>query len=114
MTITLKSEADLAKMRVAGRLAADVLDMIAPYIVPGASTAELDRRCHDYITNVQQAIPACLNYGSPPFPASTCISVNHVICHGIPSDTASAVASTKTRKSCILANRAKASSSKKA
>ena len=86
MTITLKSEADLAKMRVAGRLAADVLDMIAPYIVPGVSTAELDRRCHDYITNVQQAIPACLNYGSPPFPASTCISVNHVICHGIPSD----------------------------
>ena len=86
MTITLKSEADLAKMRIAGRLAADVLDMIAPYIVPGVSTAELDRRCHDYIVNVQQAIPACLNYGSPPFPASTCISVNHVICHGIPSE----------------------------
>ena len=86
MTITLKSEADLAKMRVAGRLAANVLDMIAPYVVPGVSTAELDRRCHDYIVNVQQAIPACLNYGSPPFPASTCISVNHVICHGIPSE----------------------------
>ena len=66
MTITLKSDADLAKMRVAGRLAADVLDMIEPYVVPGVTTAELDR--------------------SPPFPASTCISVNHVICHGIPSD----------------------------
>ena len=86
MTITLKSEADLAKMRVAGRLAADGLDTIAPYVVPGVSTAELARRCHDYIVNVQQAIPACLNYGSPPFPASTCISVNHVICHGIPSE----------------------------
>ncbi|MDO4643610.1 MAG: type I methionyl aminopeptidase [Cardiobacteriaceae bacterium] len=86
MTITLKNEEDLAKMRIAGRLAADVLDMIAFYIVPGITTAELDQRCHDYIVNQQQAIPACLNYGSPPFPASTCISVNHVICHGIPSD----------------------------
>jgi len=85
MTITLKSEADLAKMRIAGRLAADVLDMIAPYIVPGVSTGELDRRCHEYITDVQQAIPACLNYGQPPFPGATCTSVNHVICHGIPS-----------------------------
>ena len=86
MTITLKSDADLAKMRVAGRLAADVLDMIEPYVVPGVTTAELDRRCHDYMVNEQHTIPACLNYGSPPFPASTCISVNHVICHGIPSD----------------------------
>ena len=86
MTITLKSDADLAKMRVAGRLAADVLDMIEPYVVPGVTTAELNRRCHDYMVNEQHTIPACLNYGSPPFPASTCISVNHVICHGIPSD----------------------------
>ncbi len=83
--ISLKSPDDLAHMRRAGRLAADVLDMIEPYVVAGVSTAELDQRCHDYMVNEQHTIPACLNYGSPPFPKSTCISVNHVICHGIPS-----------------------------
>jgi methionyl aminopeptidase len=72
-------------MRVAGRLAAQVLEMIEPYVVPGVSTGELDRICHDYIVNVQDAIPAPLNYNG--FPKSICTSPNYVICHGIPSDT---------------------------
>ena len=84
--ITLKTPDEIAKMRVAGKLAADVLDMIGEYVKPGVTTDELDRICHDYIVNVQQAIPAPLNYGEPPFPKSICTSVNHVICHGIPSD----------------------------
>lgn len=83
--IVIKNAAEIEKMRLAGRLAADVLDMIEPYVVAGVSTEALDQRCHDYITQVQGGIPACLHYGSPPFPKSTCISVNHVICHGIPS-----------------------------
>jgi len=70
-------------MRIAGRLAADVLDMITPYVVPGVTTDELNDRCHDYIVNVQKAIPAPLNYRG--FPKSICTSVNHVVCHGIPS-----------------------------
>lgn len=84
--ITLKTPEEIAKMRVAGKLAADVLEMIEEYVKPGITTNELDRLCHDYIVNVQQAIPAPLNYGEPPFPKSICTSVNHVICHGIPSD----------------------------
>ena len=71
-------------MRVAGRLAAEVLEMIGPHVKPGVSTGELDRICHDYIVNEQNAIPAPLNYKG--FPKSICTSVNHVICHGIPSD----------------------------
>ena len=71
-------------MRIAGRLAAEVLEMIGPYVNPGVSTGELDRICHDYIVNVQQAIPAPLNYRG--FPKSICTSINQVICHGIPSD----------------------------
>lgn len=86
MTVILKTEQELAFMRVAGRLAADVLDMIEPFVVAGVSTAELDQRCHDYMVNVQGTIPACLGYGQPPFPKSTCISVNQVICHGIPDE----------------------------
>ena len=90
MNVTIKSSEDLAKMRIAGRLAADVLEMIEPYVKPGVSTGELDQRCHDYIVNVQQAIPAPLHYGASPgrpgFPKSTCISINQVVCHGIPSD----------------------------
>ncbi|GGX61495.1 methionine aminopeptidase [Saccharospirillum salsuginis] len=73
-------------MRVAGRLAAEVLEMIGDYVKPGVTTGELDRICHDHIVNVQKGIPAPLNYGNPPFPKSICTSVNHVICHGIPSD----------------------------
>lgn len=84
MAITLKSAEEFEKMRVAGRLAAQVLEMIEPFVVPGVTTDELNTRCHDYITQVQEAIPAPLNYRG--FPKSICTSVNHVICHGIPSD----------------------------
>ncbi|HEX2494558.1 MAG TPA: type I methionyl aminopeptidase [Steroidobacter sp.] len=83
LQVTIKTPAEQEQMRIAGRLAADVLDMIEPYIVPGVSTEELDARCHDYIVNVQKAIPAPLNYRG--FPKSICTSVNHVVCHGIPS-----------------------------
>jgi methionyl aminopeptidase len=84
MSITIKNAEDLVHMREAGRLAAEVLEMIEPYVVPGISTGKLDRICHDYIVNVQQAIPAPLNYHG--FPKSICTSVNQVVCHGIPSD----------------------------
>ena len=82
MSITIKTPEEIEKMRVAGRLAAEVLDMIEPYVQDGASTEELDQICHDYIVNVQQAIPAPLNYRG--FPKSICTSINHVVCHGIP------------------------------
>jgi methionyl aminopeptidase len=71
-------------MRVAGRLAAEQLVMIEPYIRAGITTGELDRICHDYTVNVQDAIPAPLNYRG--FPKSICTSVNHQVCHGIPGD----------------------------
>ena len=71
-------------MRQVGALAAAQLEMIAPFIRPGVSTGELDRICHDYTINVQDAVPAPLNYRG--FPKSICTSVNHVVCHGIPSD----------------------------
>jgi methionyl aminopeptidase len=83
MQVTLKTPAEQEQMRVAGRLAADVLDMIGPFIAPGVTTDELNERCHDYIVNVQQATPAPLNYRG--FPKSICTSINHVVCHGIPS-----------------------------
>jgi methionyl aminopeptidase len=82
MSITIKTPEEIEKMRVAGRLAAEVLEMIAPHVVPGVTTDELDRICHDYIVNVQKAIPAPLNYHG--FPKSICTSVNQVVCHGIP------------------------------
>ena len=85
MNITVKSPADIEKMRVAGRLAAEVLQVVAPHVRPGVSTAQLDRICHDHIVNVQGAVPA--NVGYKGFPATICTSVNNVICHGIPSDT---------------------------
>jgi methionyl aminopeptidase len=81
--VTIKTPAQQDQMRAAGRLAADVLDMITPYVVPGVTTDELNARCHDYIVNVQHAVPAPLNYRG--FPKSICTSVNHVVCHGIPS-----------------------------
>lgn len=81
--VTIKTPAQQEQMRTAGRLAADVLDMIGPYVVPGVTTDELNARCHDYIVNVQGAVPAPLNYRG--FPKSICTSVNHVVCHGIPS-----------------------------
>lgn len=84
MGITIKSAEEIELMRVAGRLTADVLDMIGPYVQPGITTDELDRICHDYIVTEQQAIPAPLNYRG--FPKSICTSVNQVVCHGIPGD----------------------------
>ena len=84
MTVTIKTPEEIEKMRVAGRLAAEVLEMIAPYVTIGVTTNELDKICHDYIVNEQHAIPACLNYHG--FPKSICTSINHVICHGIPSE----------------------------
>ncbi len=84
MSVSLKTNEEIAKMRIAGKLAADVLMMIGDFVKAGVTTEELDRRCHDYIVNVQQAIPAPLNYRG--FPKSICTSVNHVVCHGIPSD----------------------------
>ena len=83
MTITIKSAAEIEKMRMAGKLAADVLDMIGPYVKADITTIELDRICHDYITKIQHAIPAPLNYRG--FPKSICTSINDVVCHGIPS-----------------------------
>lgn len=84
MTIKIKTPEEIEKMRVACRLAAEVLEMIEPHIKPGVTTNELDRICHDYIVNEQKAIPAPLNYHG--FPKSICTSVNQVVCHGIPSD----------------------------
>ncbi|UCG72086.1 MAG: type I methionyl aminopeptidase [Chromatiales bacterium] len=82
MNVTVKTPDEQAKMRVAGRLTADVLDMIGEYVKPGVTTDELDAICHEYIVNEQKAIPAPLNYRG--FPKSICTSVNHVVCHGIP------------------------------
>ena len=84
MTVTIKTADEQDKMRAAGRLAADVLDMIGDYVKSGVTTGELDRICHEYITEVQGAIPAPLNYRG--FPKSICTSINHVVCHGIPGD----------------------------
>jgi len=89
MSISIKTPEELEYMRVAGRLAGEVLDYIAPFVVPGATTAELDRLCHDYMVNVQNCIPAPLNYAPPgyqPYPKSICTSVNHQVCHGLPND----------------------------
>jgi methionyl aminopeptidase len=83
MSVTIKTADEIEKMRIAGRLAAEVLEMIEPHIQPGVTTDELDQLCHDYIVNEQTAIPAPLNYRG--FPKSICTSVNHQVCHGIPS-----------------------------
>ncbi len=89
MTISIKTSADIEAMRVACRLAAEVLDYITPFVKPGVTTGELDRLCHDYMVDVQGTIPAPLNYapsGYSPYPKSICTSVNHQVCHGIPGD----------------------------
>lgn len=83
MTITIHNSADFVKMRAAGRLAAEILDFIAPFVKVGTTTDELNKLCHDKIIE-NQAIPAPLNYKG--FPKSICTSVNHVVCHGIPSE----------------------------
>ena len=84
MKINLKTNDQIAQMRVAGRLAAEVLEMITPCVVPGISTGELDRICHDYIVDTQKSIPANVGYNG--FEKTICSSVNQVICHGIPSE----------------------------
>jgi methionyl aminopeptidase len=89
MSVTIKTPEEIERMRVAGRLAAEVLDFVAPHVRAGVSTAELDRLCHDYMVDVQGVVPAPLQYappGYPPYPKSVCTSVNHVVCHGIPGD----------------------------
>jgi methionyl aminopeptidase len=89
MTITFKDADGIAGMRVAGKLASEVLDHLTAHMLPGVTTNEIDRLAHTYITEVQQAIPAPLNYrggGNIPFPKSICTSVNNQVCHGIPSD----------------------------
>ncbi|KAA3627259.1 MAG: type I methionyl aminopeptidase [Proteobacteria bacterium] len=82
MSVTIKTPEEIGKMRAAGRLAAQVLDMIGPYIEPGVTTEALDQICHDYMVDVQRVVPAPLNYHG--FPKSICTSVNHQVCHGIP------------------------------
>ena len=84
MSVPIKSANEIAKMRVAGRLAAEVLEMIESHVRPGVTTDELDRICHDFIVNEQHAIPAPLDYRG--FPKSICTSVNHQVCHGIPGN----------------------------
>lgn len=84
MAVTIKNEEEIARMRVAGRLAAQVLTMIEPHVRPGVTTGELDEICHRYIVDDLDAIPAPLNYRG--FPKSVCTSVNHVVCHGIPGN----------------------------
>ena len=87
MSVTIKTPEEVEKMRVAGRLAAEVLDFIAPHVRPNVTTDELDTLCHDYMVNVQKTVPAPLNYAPPgyqPYPKSICTSVNHVVCHGVP------------------------------
>jgi methionyl aminopeptidase len=89
MSVTIKTAEEIEKMRIAGRLAAEVLDYIEPFVQPGVTTEELDRLCHDYMVKVQGCIPAPLNYAPPgyaPYPKSICASVNHQVCHGVPND----------------------------
>ncbi|MFH4415933.1 MAG: type I methionyl aminopeptidase [Neisseriaceae bacterium] len=86
MRIHLKSPQEIEKMRIAGKLAAELLDYIEPFVQCGVTTNELNELCHHYQLNIQNTIPAPLHYGNPPFPKSICTSVNHVICHGIPND----------------------------
>jgi methionyl aminopeptidase len=84
MTVTIKTADEQDKMRISGRLAADVLDMIGEHVKAGVTTGQLDQICHNYIVDVQDAVPAPLNYRG--FPKSICTSVNHVVCHGIPGE----------------------------
>ena len=89
MTIHIKTAADIPGMRIAGRLASEVLDMLTPHVKPGMTTDQLDQLANHYIVNVQGAIPAPLNYAPPgytPYPKSICTSINHQVCHGIPNE----------------------------
>ncbi|MFT5692095.1 MAG: methionyl aminopeptidase [Oceanicoccus sp.] len=84
MSVSIKNPDQIEKMRIAGKLAADVLVMIEPFVKPGISTGELDRICHNFMVDEQKSIPAPLNYHG--FPKSICTSINEVVCHGIPTD----------------------------
>ena len=89
MAIHIKTPEEIAGLRIAGRLASELLDYLTPFVKPGVTTGELDKLAYDYTVNVQKCIPACLGYqpeGMTPYPATTCISINHVVCHGIPGD----------------------------
>jgi len=89
MSVSIKTPQEIEKMRIACRLASEVLDFITPHVQPGITTGELDTLCHDYMVNVQQCIPAPLNYapsGHQPYPKSICTSINHQVCHGVPGD----------------------------
>ncbi len=89
MGIIVKTAEEIEGMRIAGRLAGEVLDYIEPFVKPGVSSGELDKLCHDYMVNVQGCVPAPLNYAPPgyqPYPKSICASVNHQVCHGVPND----------------------------
>ena len=89
MAVVLKTAEEIERMRVAGRLASEVLDFITPHVRPGITTGKLNDLCHDYMVDVQHTVPAPLNYAPPgyrPFPKSICTSVNHQVCHGVPGD----------------------------
>jgi methionyl aminopeptidase len=89
MTISIKNEAQIAGMRVAGRLASEVLDVLTPHVKPGVTTEAIDKIAHDHIVYEQGGVPAPLNYAPPgytPYPKSICTSINHQVCHGIPND----------------------------
>lgn len=84
MSIKIKTSAEIEKMRIAGQLASEVLSLIEPFVKAGITTGELNQIMHEHMVNIQKTIPATLNYRG--FPSSSCISINHVVCHGIPSD----------------------------
>jgi methionyl aminopeptidase len=89
MSVVIKTAEEIEKMRLAGRLGAEVLDYITPFVQPGVTTGELDRLCHEYMVEVQGTVPAPLHYAPPghrPYPKSICTSVNHQVCHGVPGD----------------------------
>ena len=89
MPVVLKTAEELERMRIAGRLASEVLDFISPHVKPGVSTGKLNDLCHDYMVREQGTVPAPLNYAPPghrPYPKSICTSVNHQVCHGVPGD----------------------------
>ena len=89
MAVSIKTPEEIAKMRIAGRLASEVLDYIVPFVQAGITTGELDQLCHNHMVNTLQCIPAPLNYaprGHAPYPKSICTSINHQVCHGVPGD----------------------------
>ena len=89
MSIVLKTPDEIEKIRLACRLASEALDYITPFVKPGVTTGELNKRCHDYMVDVQECIPATLNYAPPgytPYPGSICTSINHQVCHGMPGN----------------------------